>query len=367
VSGRSGYESVLPVYASPRKTVSLYLAVKRFLYRLCKSLGLFRLSERLTRRGLRIICYHGFSLADESSFSGRTFIDPPTLERRMAFLKRNGFRVMGLEEALDLLARDAVPPRAVVITIDDGFDSVYSAARPVLERYGFPATVYVTTYYVLEQNPVFNLALQYLFWKTRASRLDLTGLGATWSGVRSIEREKEKRALLWELVRFGEERCDEAGRVRLARMLGERLGVDYDAIATSRILTMMTEAQIRDLSAAGIDVELHTHRHVFPLDRDRAVAEIRENRAALEPLVGRPLVHFCYPAGIWAKEHWPYLAETAMASAVTSDRGLNFASTPRYGLKRFGDNEQLSQIEFEADIYGFTELYRAVKRGLRFG
>lgn len=357
---------MLPAYAAQPRGIAVYLCLKRLFYRFCKMIGLFHLSDRLTRRGLRIICYHGFSLADESSFSGRTFIDPDTFEKRLAFLNRKGFRVIGLDEALDFLDRDALPPRSIVITIDDGFESVYSLAHPRLKRYGFPATVYVTTYYALEQNPVYNLVVQYLFWKPANVEIDLTGLGMARNGIYSLRREEERTALLWEIVRFGNEECDERGRIELTRKLGERLGVDYEAVVRSRILTIMTLEQIKELSASGVDIELHTHRHVFPLDHDRAIMEIRENRAVLEPLLGKKLVHFCYPAGIWAKEQWPWLAEAGMRSAVTSDRGINFEKTPRYGLRRFGDDERLSQIEFEAEVCGFAELFRAMKRGFRF-
>jgi peptidoglycan/xylan/chitin deacetylase (PgdA/CDA1 family) len=359
-------EKMLPAYAARPRGVAAYLCLKRFIYRLCKMIGLFHLADRLTRRGLRIICYHGFTLADESSFAGRTFIDPDTFDRRLAFLQKKRFQVMGLDEALDALDRDALPPRSIVITIDDGFESVYSLAHPVLKRYGFPATVYVTTYYALKQNPVFNLVAQYLFWKPAHVDIDLTGLGMARGGRYSLRREEERTALLWEVVRFGNNECDEKGRVELARKLGERLGVEYDALVSSRALTIMTLGQVRELSLSGIDIELHTHRHVFPLDRNSAIGEIRENRAVLEPLLGKKLVHFCYPAGVWAREQWSWLAEEGIRSAVTTDRGINFRETPRYALKRFGDDERLSQIEFEAEAYGFAELIRAMKRGFRF-
>ena len=281
-------------------------------------------------------------------------------------MKRKGFRVIGLREALDLLDRDALPPRSVVITIDDGFDSVHSQAYPILKRYGFSATVYVTTYYMIAQNPVFNLAAQYLFWKTASAEVDLTGLGLPKSGMHSLRSEKGKTALLGEIIRFGEEKCNEAGRMVLALELAKRLGVDYDAIIKSRILTIMSPEQVKELSVSGIDIQLHTHRHVFPLDHNRAIGEIRDNRAVLEPLLGKKLVHFCYPAGFWAREQWPWLAEAAIQSAVTCDKGFNDKKTPRYGLKRFGDDEYLSHIEFEAELCGFAEMLRVVKRRFRF-
>lgn len=362
----AGYARILPVNKAQPWVVMAYLCLKRIFLHLCKMLGLFHLSDLLMRRGVRILCYHGFTIADESAFSRRTFIDPDTFEERMAFLKKKGFRVLGLDEALDLLDRDAVPPRSVVITIDDGFHSVYAKAYPVLKKYAFPATIYVTTYYALKQNPIFKLTAQYLFWKTAMAELDLTGFGMPETGVISLRTAEEKADILEEILRHGNDACDEPGRVAFIRNLAGRLGVDYEGIRENRILTIMTLEQIKELSAAGIDIELHTHRHHFPLDHERAIAEIRENRAVLEPLLGKTLVHFCYPSGIWAKEQWPWLLETGMRSAVTCELGLNFGKTQRYGLKRIGDDEGLSQIEFEAEVRGFAEVLRAIKRGFRF-
>ncbi len=347
-----------PTYEAQPRAVAFYLFMKRAFLLFFKLLGLFRLSSRLTRRGCRILCYHGFSLADESAFSRRTFIDPDTFEKRMAFLKRNGFRVLGLDEALRLLDADAMPPKATVITIDDGFLSVRTVAWPVLEKYRFPATIYVSTYYAVKENPVFNLAVQYMFWKTRKTEIDVTGIGIPRSGVVSLGEKDAKTALLWEIIRHGDADCDEEGRVRLSCAIGERLGVDYEGIAKSRMLSIMTLDEIKELAASGADIQLHTHRHEFPRVRESALREIRDNRAVLEPIVGKTLEHFCYPSGFWAEDQWPWLAETGMRSAVTCESGLNYRDTPRYGLRRIGDDEGLSQIELEAQMCGFYEMFR---------
>ena len=42
-----------------------------------------------------------------------------------------------------LEGRQALPRRSVVITIDDGYESVYRHALPLLRKHGFPATVFV--------------------------------------------------------------------------------------------------------------------------------------------------------------------------------------------------------------------------------
>jgi hypothetical protein len=82
----------------------------------------------------------------------------------------------------------------------------------------------------------------------------------------------------------------------------------------------------------------------------------------LEPVVGRRLRHLCYPSGIWSEEQWQTLQSLDIRSATTCDRGFNSRSTPLLALKRFLDSEHLSQVEFEAELSGFTPTLRRLLR-----
>ena len=63
---------------------------------------------------------------------------------QMAYLHRFGYSVIGLDAALEgLRGERPIPPRAVVLTFDDGYENFYEYAYPVLARYGFPAMVYL--------------------------------------------------------------------------------------------------------------------------------------------------------------------------------------------------------------------------------
>src|SRR5262245_63651185 len=99
--------------------------LKRAFLHLSKHLGLFHLARYFTRRGLRILCYHGFSLRGEAGFRPTLFIEEETFRRRLASLASHRFPVIGLREAMTALERDTLPRAATVITVDDGFYSVY--------------------------------------------------------------------------------------------------------------------------------------------------------------------------------------------------------------------------------------------------
>jgi peptidoglycan/xylan/chitin deacetylase (PgdA/CDA1 family) len=340
-------------------------AVKRAVLHASKGLGLFRLARRLTAGGVRILCYHGVDDGDRAAFRPKLFITPARLRRRLAYLARHGFPVVSLDRAVEALASGTVPPCATVITFDDGFDGMRRLGLPVLRAFGFDATIYLTTYYCLKGRPVFGLLVEYALWRTDRQAVALDGLGLPRRGTASLQGRAEREALADEIVRWGEDRCDEAGRARLARLLCERLGVDHGGIERERVLGLVSPAEIREMALAGLDVQLHTHRHRFPEGRELALRELRDNRAALEPLVRKPLVHFCYPSGLRAPAHEPVLREAGIRSATTCEVGLNYPDTPRLALGRFLDGEDIAQIEFEAEMTGFAELLRRLRRAAR--
>jgi Polysaccharide deacetylase len=242
---------------------------------------------------------------------------------------------------------------------------VMDRALPVLRKYGFPVTVYVASYYALKETPVFRLVLQYLFWKTKEVQLSTSSLGVPLAPVVRLASEQEREGVISTLMEYGETQLDEAGRSELSRRLAERLGVDYEQIVRSRVLSLMNQTEIREATKGGVDIQLHTHRHRLPMDRDLVKQEILDNRTFLEPLVGRELQHLCYPSGIWSKEQWPWLADLGIESATTCVSGLNDRGTARLGLKRFLDGENVSAIEFEAEIYGLSELLRGCRAFLK--
>ena len=89
------------------------------------------------------------------------------LRRRMDALAEARCNVLPLGEAMQRLSDHSLPERAVAITLDDGFHDAYRVAVPLIESYNFPVTLYLTTYYVGFNRPVFDPMCSYLLWKGR--------------------------------------------------------------------------------------------------------------------------------------------------------------------------------------------------------
>lgn len=324
-----------------------------------RTCGTFACGRLLGPRGLRILCYHGFSLFDEHVYEPALFMTGAVLARRLAWLKRKGFEVVSLDEGLRRLANGTVGSKTLVITIDDGFYSVLPVAAPLLKSFEFPATLYMTTYYMTHPHPIFRHAVRYAFWKT-AGRIPHIGVLLDGSGFSLPATADRTGGDMWALIRHAEEELDEPGRVDLARWLFARLGLDYDELARSRRLSLLSSSEVSRLSAFGIDVQLHTHRHRLSVDDARR--EIQDNRAALMKACRSTARHLCYPSGIWTEALWPVLAEEGVVSATTCDAGLNRRNTPRLALKRFLDGSNVPQVVFEAELSGVLEPVRTLFR-----
>jgi peptidoglycan/xylan/chitin deacetylase (PgdA/CDA1 family) len=70
-------------------------------------------------------------------------------ERQMDYLEDHGYRTISLEQLSAFLEyREAIPRKSVIITIDDGYSSVYDVAYPILREHGFTATLFIYTDFV---------------------------------------------------------------------------------------------------------------------------------------------------------------------------------------------------------------------------
>lgn len=337
------------------------LTPKQAVLHVSKALGLFRLSRRLTRRGLRILCYHGFAMDDESKFRPKLFMSRRVVEQRLQHLKEARYSVLPLGEAIDRLERRDLPDAATVLTIDDGWAGTFEYGAELIQQNSFPATLYVTTYFSVKQTPVFMIAVQYVFWKTKASTLDLADLDPSLSGTFLLRDIKEKELAEAMIMDYGNRASDNARREKLLQRLCELLAVDYQALLESRKFHLISPDQIHELSARGMDIQIHTHRHRLPEEEASVLREIADNRSVLEPLTGRRLEHLCYPSGVWSKTAWPWLLQAGVRTAVTCDRGINYAGAPKLALLRLLDDETISEIEFEGEMAGFLEILRLGK------
>lgn len=92
-----------------------------------------------------VFMYHSVSPQQDPG-SNALIVTPQAFERQMRFLKNFSYNVMPLEAVAELIRnKKKLPPRLVVITLDDGYKDNYTYAFPVLKKYALPATIFIIT------------------------------------------------------------------------------------------------------------------------------------------------------------------------------------------------------------------------------
>ena len=91
-----------------------------------------------------VLCYHRLGGA-----KSKMVVSAAQFESQLEWLARNDWHVVSLADLAEFLAgRKVLPQRSVAITFDDGYESVYRHAYPLLKRYGYPATMFIYTDFI---------------------------------------------------------------------------------------------------------------------------------------------------------------------------------------------------------------------------
>jgi len=296
--------------------------------------------------GALILGYHRVASVARDTYE--VCVTPEHFYEQMEMLSRFAHPI-SLSQLVRHLKTGSLPSKSVAVTFDDGYaDNLYQA-KPVLEKYSVPATVFVCTEYAgkefwwdeMERLVVSSQA------DLRALRLEVGENRFQWeqadgnSAAGSLEvRRKFLQALYYFLLILDVEDLNKAmGTIRAWSGLSE------DEISTPRgmnhqELLQLTEGDLMELGA-------HTRHHpMLPyLSLERQKDEIVSSKKDLEDLLGKQVMGFAYPNG----------KATADAKRIVQDAGFAFACTSLHNMVRPG-----------SELYELTRFWQKDVDGDRF-
>ncbi|MDX1538463.1 polysaccharide deacetylase family protein [Arsukibacterium sp.] len=334
--------------------------MKTVILTLCQWFGLFSLAKKMTARRPRILCYHGISVDDEYQFSPGVFMRSSTFARRMALLAKWGYKPVSLDELYRQNQAGQYGKNTLVVTIDDGWAAIEHGMLPALKKYNFNATLYLSSYFVINQRPVFKLSCYYLFWKyqgpfTLAANSCLT----PYTRLQQLT-VNDVLALAAELGSAYEQPI----LAELAAYFGE----DLASWQHSGKLMFLTPEKVTALAARGLAIELHTHRHKFSeLNLTDAQTELINNQRYITQLTGKKAQHFCFPRGEYQQQQLDLLTQQQLKTATTTENELVSKHDHLLTLPRLVDNDKVSDLEFEAELTGVMTLLRSATSLLKRG
>jgi len=250
--------------------------------------------------------------------------DPVTLDRHLAALRRT-FNVIGLRTYAEALASGTLaglPPRALVITIDDGVAG-NRALLDTFRRHGVVPTIFLS------------------------SGVVGTAAGFWWEAL-ADPAQAERLKLVPD-----EERT---------RILAEHGYLDGAPRARAEAGSVLTASDIADMRD-GIDLQAHTvfHPVLSRCTDERSWAEISGCKRQLEDEFGLDIYALAYPNGKdadFGDRETRFAAEAGFTCAVTTEGGFNGPDIDPFRLKRvpLGDASGTSELIVRASgIYSFVQ------------
>jgi FkbM family methyltransferase len=290
------------------------------------------LFRRRADRRLRVLAYHG--VADPERFAAQLDViaaelAPVSLERLIA--------------ALD--GGEPLPPRAVLVTFDDGERSLFEAGLPRLAERGIPAVAFVIAGLIDTFTPPWWIEAEALAarWGSGEAGPELLRLAGSGDDLaRTLKRlpDEHRRSLLEELRGTSE--------------------------APTPPVPQLTAAELSELAANGVAIGSHTWSHpILPRCADAAVAEeIRRAHEALTAALGRPPLAFAYPNGDADPRAERELAALGYRAAFLFDHRLSPARPPeRFRISRLRVNSDTPIDRFRIVLSGLHPALHRLRGG----
>jgi peptidoglycan/xylan/chitin deacetylase (PgdA/CDA1 family) len=206
-----------------------------------------------------------------------------------------------------------LPPRAVLVTFDDGYCDFEEQAWPILKRYGIPATLFIPTAY--PDHPEQTFWWDDLYHALRSTHhKDLeTPIGAV-SLSDAVSRNQAYQSLKNYIKTL--EHAEAILRVRNLR---------HDLGAPPSTNCILGWDSLRKMSQDGLILGAHTRTHPLlnRISLDEARKEAIGSFEDLKREIGFALPIFAYPSGEFTNDVVSMLEREGFTLAFTTKRGIN--------------------------------------------
>lgn len=317
------------------------------------ALGLDRPFRWLRRKSAVVLMYHGFTDRPSDglvNYQGNR-LQQETFRRQLAYLKENCNLVTLRQVAASLSGGPALPDYAVALTIDDGYESVYTLGFPALREANAPATLFVATEFVDERVPLWPDRLEHAF----------AGAPGDAAARREVLKGLQRRAK--DMLPAQRERLI----APIEAELGRKLVLDASAPETYRPVTWAQAKEMADSGLVEIGSHTHTHTIVTLLGEEEGRRELARSKALVEKNIQRPCDLFCYPNGDYddfSAQSSGWLKDAGYRCGLTTVAGFVSPGSDPYAMLRFGTDDRDSFEKFRMTFSLGRNLLQAARRRL---
>ena len=304
---------------------------------------------------LRILTYHRIINPTDDFIQHRGVISatPENFERQVKFLVKN-YNLISFDHLKQAVnAEIRLPQRSLIITFDDGYKDNYTNAFPLLQKYGAPATFFLTTGFLDGSNTPWWDGLASMIHQTTISGVNLAEFGYYDLSL------KADRLLAISVINKNLKSMEAMKRIKKMNWIKRKLKIDRKR--NTHRSEFMSWDNVMEMDKEGMQFGAHTITHCNLTKESIIVAkrEIIESKKRIEEKLKKDIVAFCYPYGykeLLNQDTIALLRKSGFFCAVSTDLGINTLNDKLnlYTLKRIGIDYQDSFIKFKMKLNEFV-------------
>ncbi len=292
----------------------------------------FRWATASLRRRVVILMYH--RVFESSSDPWELCVSPGHFGEHLEVLSRN-YQVLSLNELVGLLKSAQLPKRGVVLTFDDGYADNFWNAKPLLEKYEVPATVFIASGSLDSSTEFWWDDLERILLQPRklpkCIQLSVQGRAYDWQTTNSDKRQLAYMAIHQILQPLKPSDRNQAIAELFAWADVDPMGrPDYRPLTTDELI-QLAQSELVDIGAHTV-----THPLLSVMSQDDQSAEIIGNRKKLEDILGSRVDTFSYPYGNLAPETVDIVEAAGFETGLTTDENVVEMGANLFRLGRFG-------------------------------
>ena len=261
-----------------------------------------------TQEKLTVLSYHEIATKDQALIPEYA-VTPTMFVRQIDWLRNNGYHFVSIDDVLTDEANKApLPDKAVLITFDDGYRSVYDHAWPILKMFKIPAVVAVVC-----------------SWEDDKKQVNFDGKEIPRSKLMSWQQLRELSDS--DLVEIGSHSFDLHKGIQ-----GNPQGNMQPAAITRQ---WFASAQAYEDDAQY---------------RQRVATDLKKSSAEIAAHIGRAPRVIAWPYGRYNTPLREMASKLGMKVGLTLDDGANMSDTPLWGLRRILVSNEMQLWDLNREI-----------------
>ncbi len=302
-----------------------------------------------------IIMYHGFTdkIDQLENYHGK-HLHIQTFRKQLQYLKKH-YSMISLDQFVDhVLTNTPMAQNAVVLTFDDGYESNFVLAFPLLKEFNAPATIFLTTDFIEQKQFIWANRVEYAILAAKLPSLHLNTENK--EQIFDLSHDEAKKETIFALKTLFKT-LDDQVRDSLINTMEQSLGqkLTFDA-ATPPIHRSLNWQQIQEMSQSPlITFGAHTCSHAIlaRCSLELANKEIIDSKRIIEKQINKNCRLFCYPYGgkdTFNNQTKVALQQAGYSCALTTITGKNNQDSDLFSLKRVGTSNLVGLDNFEKSL-----------------